>query len=191
MHVSLRAPDPPLAPNCHPSVALKRNEFQTLFVDQRSALVEYATPIVGDRNRAEDLVQEAFIRFAPSIQGATTVEQPAAYLARIVRNLAYDWNRRRRIERRQEAAEPEWWMLPEAPTTPEQSLMRAESLAKLEQLLADQPQQVRQAVALVRFEGYTVAQAGVRLGVSGATVSRMVSRAMVEIVAGLNGDDLD
>lgn len=170
---------------------MKRNEFQTLFVDQRSALVDYATPIVGDRNRAEDLVQEAFVRLAPSMDGASTVEQPAAYLARIVRNLAFDWNRRRRIERRQEEAEPEWWMLPEAPATPEQSLMRAENLAKVDRLLADQPRQVRLAVALVRFEGYTVAEAGARLGVSGATVSRMVGRAMAEIVTVLNGDELD
>ncbi|MCD6074877.1 MAG: hypothetical protein K0Q70_1760, partial [Rhodospirillales bacterium] len=36
----------------------------TLFLTHRTALIDYAAPIVGDRSRAEDVVQEAFIRFS-------------------------------------------------------------------------------------------------------------------------------
>lgn len=72
-----------------------------LFLDHRATLVDYATPIVGDRMRAEDVVQEAYIRFAPgAADGAAAgrVAQPVGYLYRIVRNLALDVTRRRRTE---------------------------------------------------------------------------------------------
>lgn len=168
---------------------LKRNPSSDVFLAQRSALIDYATPIVGDRSRAEDIVQEAFVRFAPAMEsGQAGVEQPAAYLFRIVRNLALDWKRRRQIERRQEAAEPEWWMLPETPQTPEQRLIQTESLTSIESVLAELPLQMRQAVELVRFQGYTVHEAGQQLGISGATVSRLVAKAMVKVIAALNGN---
>lgn len=67
------------------------NEKVQLYLAHRGALVEYALPIVGDRMRADDVVQEAFIRFAPD---KALIGQPLGYLYRIVRNLAYGFTRR-------------------------------------------------------------------------------------------------
>ena len=168
---------------------MKRDGPSDLFVSQRSALIDYATPIVGDRSRAEDIVQEAFIRFTRAADGQASVEQPVAYLFRIVRNLAFDWRRRRQIEQRQEKAEPEWWMIPEMPQTPEQKLIQDQSFARIEAILETFPPQTRMAIRLCRFEGFTVAEAGERLGMSGSTVSRLIAKAMGEIVSKLNEDD--
>ncbi|WP_370151685.1 RNA polymerase sigma factor [Ferrovibrio sp.] len=168
---------------------MKQDAARDLFVAQRAALIDYATPIVGDRGRAEDVVQEAFMRFAPALESQTAIEQPVAYLFRIVRNLAYDLRRRRSLERRQEAAEPEWWMIPAAPRTPEQQLLLTDSVARIQAALAGMPPQMRQAIELCRFQGCTVAEAGLRLGISGATVSRLVSRGMAQIVTRLNAEE--
>ncbi len=65
-----------------------------LFDQEGRSLVRLARLFVDDRNAAEDLVQEAFIRLA---RNASRVRDPArapAYLRSIVLNLARDENRR-------------------------------------------------------------------------------------------------
>jgi RNA polymerase sigma-70 factor (ECF subfamily) len=65
-----------------------------LFRREASSLVRLTRLFVDDRNAAEDLVQEAFIRLA---RGGHRIRDPAkapAYLRSIVLNLARDHNRR-------------------------------------------------------------------------------------------------
>jgi RNA polymerase sigma-70 factor (ECF subfamily) len=126
-----------------------------LFNEHRGSLVDYATGIVGSRAQAEDLVQEAFIRFAPVQATGSAVEQPLAYLYRIVRNLALDSTRRKALERRQREGEPAWWMVPAAPRTPEQELRHRQNLDRVEQALRELPKEMRLAVEMHRLGGYT------------------------------------
>jgi RNA polymerase sigma-70 factor (ECF subfamily) len=157
-----------------------------LFLTYRSALVDYVTPMVGDKARAEDVVQEAFIRFVPAGGGAgPTVEQPVAYLYRVVRNLALDWVRRRALERRQEEAEPLWWMVPATPRTPEQELAHREALARTMAALEDLPHAARVAFEMHRFGGHTLQEIARRLGVSVPTAHRLVRDALVRIAGGI------
>lgn len=65
-----------------------------LFREEGSSLVRLARLFVDDRNAAEDLVQEAFIRLARSARDIRDVTRAAAYLRSIVLNLARDHNRR-------------------------------------------------------------------------------------------------
>ena len=66
----------------------------TLFEREGSSLVRLARLFVDDRNAAEDLVQEAFIRLARSASRIHDPTRAAAYLRSIVLNLARDHNRR-------------------------------------------------------------------------------------------------
>src|SRR3546814_20723340 len=62
-----------------------------LYLRHRAELIDYATPIVGDRALAEDVVQDAWLRFsdAGSHDAKTRlIRQPVGYLYRIVRYLA-------------------------------------------------------------------------------------------------------
>jgi RNA polymerase sigma factor (sigma-70 family) len=65
-----------------------------LFRTEGSALVRLARLFVDDRNAAEDLVQEAFIRLARSAHRIDDLSRAPAYLRSIVLNLARDENRR-------------------------------------------------------------------------------------------------
>jgi RNA polymerase sigma factor (sigma-70 family) len=65
-----------------------------LFEDEGHSLVRLARLFVDDRNAAEDLVQEAFIRLARSAHRIQDPAKAAAYLRSIVLNLARDHNRR-------------------------------------------------------------------------------------------------
>ena len=66
---------------------------------QRPALVNYASSIIGNRVLAEDLVQEAWLRFDEASKGRF-LEDATGYLYRIVRNLALDSKRRDAQENR-------------------------------------------------------------------------------------------
>lgn len=65
-----------------------------LFEREGRSLVRLARLFVDDRNAAEDLVQEAFIRLARSAHRIKDDTRAAAYLRSIVLNLARDHNRR-------------------------------------------------------------------------------------------------
>ena len=66
----------------------------TLFRQEGRSLVRLARLFVDDRNAAEDLVQEAFIRLARSTHRIQHADRAPAYLRSIVLNLARDENRR-------------------------------------------------------------------------------------------------
>ncbi len=65
-----------------------------LFEREGRSLVRLARLFVDDRNAAEDLVQEAFIRLARSAHRIKDETRAAPYLRSIVLNLARDHNRR-------------------------------------------------------------------------------------------------
>ncbi len=66
----------------------------SLFRSEGRSLVRLARLFVDDRNAAEDLVQEAFIRLARSAHRIERADRVPAYLRSIVLNLARDENRR-------------------------------------------------------------------------------------------------
>jgi RNA polymerase sigma-70 factor (sigma-E family) len=65
-----------------------------MFRAEGASLVRLARLFVDDRNAAEDLVQEAFIRLARSAHRIHDPARAPAYLRSIVLNLARDHNRR-------------------------------------------------------------------------------------------------
>jgi RNA polymerase sigma-70 factor (ECF subfamily) len=168
---------------------LKPDSPFDVFISKRSALIDYATPLVGDRSRAEDIVQEAFLRFNPAIQQGTLVEEPIRYLYRIVRNLAFDLRRKKTRELRQEIGEPEWWMVPDTPRTPEENLIEAETVSRFQAAMAALPKETRIAIEMNKFGGYTLSEVSGHLGVSLATVHRMVAKGMAHILKEMVGEE--
>lgn len=65
-----------------------------LFTTEGAALVRLARVFCDDRNAAEDLVQEAFIRLHRNASSIRDRERAPAFLRSIVINLARDENRR-------------------------------------------------------------------------------------------------
>ena len=64
-----------------------------LFVAMEGPLLGYASQLMNDRNEAQDLVQEAFLRLHRHFD---EVRQPKAWLYRTVRNLAFNHKRKHR-----------------------------------------------------------------------------------------------
>lgn len=139
----------------------------TVYLTHRGALLNYASGIVGDRARAEDVVQEAYLRF---VDAATRrlYDEPVSYLYRIVHNLAFDGMRRltlegRHIKRGVEQAAAE---VPEERPSPEKEAMARQELEKVMAAIADLPERTRIAFEMHRFGGFKLRQIAEHLGIS-------------------------
>lgn len=165
------------------------DERVQLFMAHRAALIEYAIPIVGDRMRAEDVVQEAFLRFAPAQGLPAGVGKQLGYLYSIVRNLALDLTRRRATEQRHQGNESSWWMVPATPRTPEEEVSHLQDLELVEAVLAGLSPKVRQAVEMHRVGGHTLQEIADTLDVSLNTAHRWVREGVVKLALRLSSSD--
>lgn len=152
-----------------------------LFMAIRRELVSYAAKITGDRMQAEDIVQEAWIRFSPpKAHVRPVIEQPVAYLYRIVRNLALDL-RRNRSRESDHSASPPLWLLPLTVNDPAESCQHSMTLERLSDVLQALPDNSRKALELHRFGGCTLAQIARQLGVSLTTAHRLLREALLAL----------
>ncbi len=145
-----------------------------LFIRHRSQLVNYAGGLIGDWSQAEDLVQDAYLRFTAAVP-AQPVEEPVGYLYRIVRNLALDRHRRRQreariIERDNGQAEA---VAEDRPSPETEAVHRAE-LRVLMAALDELPQRTRIALEMHRFGGCKLREIAEHLGVSSSTAHTLV-----------------
>lgn len=157
------------------------DEKLRLYMAHRAALIGYATPIVGSRVQAEDIVQEAYLRFAPSASNGAALDHPVGYLYRIVRNLSLDLRRRLSAEtRRDEAHAVLTDPFPAAPSPEEEALFRDE-LKCVDRALAELPDHMRKAFEMHRLGGYTFEQIAAHLGTSVSSAGRWVQQAFVHV----------
>lgn len=158
------------------------------YLSNRHLLVAYAARLLGSREAAEDVVQEAYIRFSQGLaQGGATVN-PRAYLFRVVRNLAFNIRKRRLYEQRQLRQEVPDWGLPASLLSPEDSLHLRDSAKRLAQLVSNLPQNQRIALEMHRFRGRTMAEIALPLGLSERTAYRLVQTALATVSMGLRED---
>lgn len=160
-----------------------------VYLAHRSALIDYATPILGSREAAEDIVQDAYLRFAPAAARIGSPERTLAYLYRIVRNLAFDVLKRRKVEMREAGRNVPFWAAPHDEVTPEQSLLLCDQIRLVSEALSSLPVEVRVAAEMHRFGGFTLDEIADRLGISVATAHRHVRSAMLAIASRLDRAD--
>ena len=138
-----------------------------LYVAHRGELVNYASGIVGDRAHAEDVVQEAWLRFG-AVAAARPLDEPVGYLYRIVRNLAIDGRRRAVREERAVAVHAESAAAQAADDypSPEAEAAARDELRLLMTAMAELPERTRIALEMRRLGGYKLREIAAHLGVS-------------------------
>lgn len=148
----------------------------TLFVEHRAALVEYAARIVGSRAQAEDVVQEAWLRFDSATNGRF-LDDPLSYLYRIVRNIALDGHRKVARERRHIVASVDRTVeeRPSAQPSPETHSLHREQLWLVREALAELPERTRTALRLYRLEGRPLKDVAQHLGISIGLAHKLVA----------------
>jgi RNA polymerase sigma-70 factor (ECF subfamily) len=160
------------------------SDTTSLFIEHRRSLVDYAAGILGSRAQAEDVVQEAYIRFSAA-SGKASAEQgqpivnPLAYLCAIVRNLALTWARRSTVEMAVSPAGDEIVSVASDQPSAETVLVGRQELRVLAAALAELPERTRLAFNMHRLEGRPLREVAERLDISITRAQQLVKAAMI------------
>jgi RNA polymerase sigma factor (sigma-70 family) len=149
-----------------------------LFHTEGRSLVRLARLFVDDRDAAEDIVQEAFLRLARHAGRIDAVDRAPAYLRSIVLNLARDHNRRGLVSLRHHAASGR-----DIDVTDDiaDRLVRSEEHQRVLDAVRRLPARQRDCVALRYFEELSVDRIAATLGLSVNSVKTHLKRAMVAL----------
>lgn len=155
-----------------------RDAFSDLVERHKDAVVNYLTRLTGDRDRAEDLAQESFLRLFRSAGGYTEQGLLRAYLFRIATNLVRSAERRERTWRlllpflgKEEHTEPA------APS----GLLRQELGREVAAAVAKLPLRYRVPLVLHEIEGWAYSEIARELGCREGTVKSRIHRGRLHL----------
>ncbi len=77
--------------------AAERIPFERLFTEYQHSIFNYVYRLVGDRDRAEDITQDTFVKAYRKLESLTDETSTRSWLYRIATNTAIDEMRRRRF----------------------------------------------------------------------------------------------
>jgi len=122
------------------------------YVDLRPLLFSIAYRMLGSVSEAEDVVQEAFVRYQRALaEGGTTVDSPKAYLSAVVTRVAIDQLKSARVRRETYVGEwlPEPLVTDEGAGDPAELAERADSLSMSFLALLERLTPVERAIFLL------------------------------------------
>lgn len=164
--------------------------LSTIYRERREVVLRVLTRRLGDRNEAEEVLQEAFIELRKHAE--EDLRNPAAYLMQIAINLSTDRIRQDASRRRREGE----WMdvtatrLPGAdyiadlPST-EAVVMARQELDELREHLEALSLPVRTAFIHHKMHGLTHAETAAEMGLSKSTVEKHIMKAMKFLLANM------
>jgi RNA polymerase sigma-70 factor, ECF subfamily len=153
--------------------------FRALYRATAAHLLGLAVGIVGRRDRAEDVLQEAFMNVWRGAAGYNpALATPMTWLINIVRNKAIDKLRAGQAERRSTVElDDEALALPDADERqPAQLLDRSLRKARVDDCMATLAAGPRQAIALAYYQGLVHTEIADALGAPLGTVKAWVRR---------------
>ena len=152
-----------------------------LFAEEGQSLVRLARLFVDDRNAAEDLVQEAFIRLARNASRVREPDRAAAYLRSIVLNLARDQNRRGLVSMRHRSV-----LATSTVWSDDEELALREDQRRVLDALRDLPARQRTCLVLRYYDGLGPDAIAETLGITRNSVKTHLQRGLVALEARLS-----
>jgi RNA polymerase sigma-70 factor (ECF subfamily) len=160
--------------------------FRELFAKYAPALVNFACRFVGNRDRAEELVQDAFLQIYRARKRYEPRARFATYLYRVATNLCLNELRRFEYQGRLEpleglASEGEEEGARELPDeempTAEQRIAGREAAERIQEALARLPPNQKSALLLSRVEGFSYREVAECLETTESAVKSLIFRA--------------
>lgn len=144
------------------------------FLDHYHELIGTWTRKLRNRQQAEDLAHDAFVRVLES--GQDEVEQPRAYLHQTARNIAVDGYRRE--DRRQSLEQQALDLSPSVDDDPEAYMSALQLADRIERALAELPLNCRKVFVWQKLEGLTQAEIAERMGLTKNMVEKYMIRTL-------------
>jgi RNA polymerase sigma-70 factor (ECF subfamily) len=155
----------------------KQVDLSEIFMAHRSRLRWAAMKILGNPERAEDVVQDAYLK-ASEASTVLDIKQPLAYLFQMVRNLAIDHHRRASLEMNLFDGEDDALHVPSHTGIPEAIAISRQHLALISRAISELPERTRRAFELHRIEGQTHRVIAAELNISTSLVNILIHEAM-------------
>jgi RNA polymerase sigma-70 factor (sigma-E family) len=158
---------------------LEGDRLGELYVRHAPDGIRLAYLLTGDRALAEDLVQEAFARFAGRLLHLRSPDAFEPYLRRTIVNLSRSYFRRRKVER---AHLERLARAPQLPTSSSDALDET-----VHEAILHLPARQRAAIVLRFYEDQSDVQTAEIMGCRPGTVRSLVSRGMTTLRTDLEG----
>jgi RNA polymerase sigma-70 factor (ECF subfamily) len=158
--------------------ARDQRAFGLLVCRYEKALLAVLVPIAGDRERAQDLVQDTFLRAYERLDQYVETHRFSTWLFRIGINLAISFRRRLKIEQRtleDARAVPDAGQ--DKGRQPHEDAQAKEEATALQAALGRLPERYQTVVRLRYFEGLSCAVIAKRLRTTANVVSLILFRA--------------
>jgi RNA polymerase sigma-70 factor (family 1) len=146
-----------------------------LFSESHRALRRYVRGLVGSREKAEDIVQEAFLRTYEHRKSVTT---PRAFLFSAAKNLAIDARRHERIAKTDSVGDLDASGVVSSAATPEAQALTDERSRLLRKAIEHLPPHCRTVFVLKVFHDCSYHEISKRLGISVKTVEKHVGKGL-------------
>jgi len=151
--------------------------FETVFTRYYPLVYQLAYRCTGQRDEADDIAQEAFLRFYRTPPHATSDQERRAWLCRVTTNLGLNALRsRQRRTSHEEQAGGSTQTPDTARLNPEQQVIDNEQAAFIRSVLAELPER-QQTYILLRSIGLSYAEIAQATGVAPASVGSLLARA--------------
>jgi RNA polymerase sigma-70 factor (ECF subfamily) len=154
--------------------------FEAIFTRYYPLVYQLAYRCTGQRDEADDIAQEAFLRFYRTPPHATSEVERRAWLCRVTTNLGLNAlrARQRRIYHEEQASYGVGQPASEdaAQLNPEQHAIAHEQAAFIRSILAELPER-QQTYILLRSIGLSYAEIAQATGIAPASVGSLLARA--------------
>jgi RNA polymerase sigma factor (sigma-70 family) len=159
-------------------------QFSSFYTQNRTELVAHANRIVKDKSKAEEITQEALVKFMLAAPELESNNHALSYLHRTIENLCIDLfraeNRRPNLVALDDVAvevESTWQVSGDH----SQAISAAEDAAIIRQALSLLSPAERAALVMWEVEGRSTAEIAKELGIKESTVRHTVSRARASL----------
>lgn len=158
-----------------------KTAFERIVESQQAALLRFAAGMLRNRDAAQDIVQDTFIRLLDAAPGLRDGGALSAWLYRTCRNLAIDWIRKEKVMER--SAREAGSESTSQTTTPSAAIEHRELVAlvhdRMEKLTANQ----RDCIALKLVHGKSYKQISTITGLSVSNVGFQIHQGLKRLAA--------
>lgn len=158
------------------------NAFEELVLKYEKTVYNLALRMVGDRDDASDMTQEAFIKAYGSLSSFRGDSKFSVWIYRITTNVCLDFLRSK--SRKQQVSltvsdddEDAQLDIPDPKADPEQQLIKKISMQSVEEGLKTLPDKQRQILVMRELGGMSYAEIGAVLSLEEGTVKSRIFRA--------------
>ena len=156
------------------------SEIINIYISDREKLLRDAFKIVKNLHLAEEIVQDAYFKLHEYRQ-TEMVKNQRSFCYRVVRNLAIDWFRRKKIEDNIFIFEDGKELNQAHDRTPERDVYNSQKVSLVEKVMGAFPERTQKAFEMHYCKGMTQREIAGSLGVSATMVNFMLKEVSAEL----------